>query len=181
MTEGQRGMGRSKGGGKVWYSGFKWVMFLYVANLIQLHFNSTWKCYYWFFCCCCLGLFCFILFLFLFCVSSVWWFSLRLRTWVSVRMSCFFWRVFTLCLISDTTLRRWPSYQSQFHRRQTHGRSSGRTHWSEKALLYTKRVLWSPRVDNHHTQFQKVCVILHYSGKNFIWCAWVCMSVFCVY
>lgn len=108
--------------------------------------------------CCCLGLFCFILFLFLFCVSSVWWFSLRLRTWVSVRMSCFFWRVFTLCLISDTTLRRWPSYQSQFHRRQTHGRSSGRTHWSEKALLYTKRVLWSPRVDNHHTHSFKRCV-----------------------
>lgn len=26
---------------------------------------------------------------------------------------------FSLCFISDTTLRRWPAYRSQFHRQQT--------------------------------------------------------------
>lgn len=140
-----------------------------------------------FFFCCCLGNFVFILFyseyLFFIGTSSVRWLSLRLRTWVPVRRSRLF-EEFPLCVSSlthhsDAGQHIGPSSTDSKH----HGRSSGRTHWSEKALQYTKRVLWSPRVDNHHTQFEEMCVraILHYSGKNFTWRAWACMSVVCVY
>lgn len=60
-------------------------------------------------------LFYFILnFLFLLGISSVWWFSLRLRTWVPVRMSRLS-EEFSLCFISDTTLRRWPALSVPVH------------------------------------------------------------------
>lgn len=67
-----------------------------------------------------------------------------------------------LCFISDTQhsdagQRLGPSSIDSKH----HCRSSGRTHWSEKALQYTKRVLWSPC-----THSLKKCV-----------CAWYCTTL----
>lgn len=138
------------------------------------------------------GNFCFILFYsessFLFRASSLLLVVLiaSLDTGPSEKVSPF-WRDFTLFvfhprhntpMLASVSV---PVPQTAKH----HCRSSGRTHWSEKALQYTKRVLWSPQVDaTKHTVWISVrtreCVCVWYCttlakiSPNVRECVWVC-------
>lgn len=136
------------------------------------------------------GNFCFILFYsessFLFRASSLLLVVLiaSLDTGPSEKVSPF-WRDFTLFvfhprhntpMLASVSV---PVPQTAKH----HCRSSGRTHWSEKALQYTKRVLWSPQVDaTKHTVWISVrtreCVCV--CGTALLWQKFhlTCVSVY---